>query len=48
MVSCNFPRWGAYTERNPDAKEDTPVRSCTYTGDVDDLIFEDGWFISQR
>ncbi len=48
MLSCNFPRLDAYTGREPKRKGGYTVRPHGMFGDVDDLIFEDGWLISDR
>lgn len=49
LLLCKFSRCAAYTERNPDAKEDTAMKIQTANiGDVDDLIFQDCWFSSDR
>lgn len=46
-VPCNFSTRGAYTDGNAKAKEDTEMNR-TSCGDLDDLIFQDEWTISER
>ena len=48
MVSCNFPHLDAYTGREPKRKGGYRVKPHGLFGDVDDLIFDDGWLISDR
>ena len=48
MLSCNFPRLDAYTGREPKRKGGYTVRPHGMFEDVDDLIFDDGWLISDR
>ena len=45
---CNFSRSNAYTGREPIAKEEPHVRDLADSRDVDDLIFQDIWLISDR
>lgn len=44
---CNFCPAAAYTVRDTDAKEEQNMGSAN-SGDLDDLIFEDSWQISDR
>jgi hypothetical protein len=44
---CNSPGPAAYTGRNAAAKEERGMYRSN-CGDVDDLIFQDSWIISDR
>ena len=45
-LSCNFALPDAYTDQRPKKEED---RMCPiWLEDIDDLIFEDCWFPSER
>ena len=47
-VPCNFSLPGAYTGREPIAKEEKTMVEKAVRYDVDDLIYQDIWLISER